>query len=275
MKERVRYAIIFSVLLAAEILIGLKGTGFIRSYIGDVLVIPAIYFLVRIFCPKDSIFSVYVLPLLTYVVGWMAEFVLAMDINCILGFKRDSFAGIFIGNVFDIRDILCYFAGLMMIGLYLVTEGEGRDRRKPWYPLAVFLHWTWGYLQTMAGLILFLVYRKCPHSYYKGVIRTAWTVNAGLSLGMFIFTAPYEYYLDDEKHKCEEWAVHEYGHTFQSLLLGPLSLIVIGIPSMCWGKIPALVKYRRDRRIPYTDLFCERWATDWGEKVTGERASHD
>lgn len=29
--------------------------------------------------------------------------------------------------------------------------------------------------------------------------------------------------------------VHEYGHTIQSMILGPLYLIVIGIPSTLWG----------------------------------------
>ena len=248
----------------------------IRSYMGDILVIPTIYFFLRMtFFERDSIFSVYVLPLFTYMLGWMAEIVQFVEINSILGIPRDSFLGIFVGNVFDFRDILCYFVGLLLIGLCLMTEGKGNDHRRPWYPLAVFIHWTWGNLQTMLGFIIYLWYIRCPHMYYKGVVRTEWTVNAGLSLGMFIFTAPEQYYNESEKEKCEEWAVHEYGHTFQSILLGPLYLIVIGIPSMSWQRIPFLVNWRRERNIPYTWLFIEKWASYWGEKVSGEKASHD
>ena len=32
--------------------------------------------------------------------------------------------------------------------------------------------------------------------------------------------------------------VHEYGHTIQSLIFGPLYLIVMGIPSTLWGFLP-------------------------------------
>ena len=32
----------------------------------------------------------------------------------------------------------------------------------------------------------------------------------------------------------ERTKVHEYGHTIQSIILGPLFLLVIGIPSCIW-----------------------------------------
>ena len=279
MRKRIGYSIVFAILLIAEILIGRFATGFVRSYIGDVLVIPTIYFLLRIIFSKDNIFSVYVLPLLCYCLGRVAEFLQLIDITGILGIDKGSLLGILIGGSFDLRDILAYLVGLYLIGIYLALESRrSTDGRKWWYPIAVFLHCTWGYTQTVGGLILYLWYIRCPHSYYGEVIRTKWPLKMGLSLGLFIFT-PEDPREDDtseaaaaERKLNEEMAVHEYGHTFQALLFGPLYLIVVGIPSLAWGLIPAFKKMRSDKGISYTSLFCEKWASDWGEAVTGKKA---
>ena len=66
--------------------------------------------------------------------------------------------------------------------------------------------------------------------------------------------------------------MHEYVHTIQSLILGPLYLIVIGIPSTLWGFLPNLHKKRKDDQISYFSFFTEDWANRLGEKVTGERS---
>ena len=63
-----------------------------------------------------------------------------------------------------------------------------------------------------------------------------------------------------------------YGHTLQSLILGPLYLIVIGIPSTLWGFLPNLHKKRKDEQISYFSFFTEGWANRLGEKVTGEKS---
>ena len=64
--------------------------------------------------------------------------------------------------------------------------------------------------------------------------------------------------------------VHEYGHTIQSLILGPLYLIVIGIPSTLWGFLFA--KKRYEKQIPYCAFFTESWANKCGEYVTNEES---
>ena len=263
MRQRIEYVIVFAVLLIAEILIGLFAKGFIRGFAGDVLVIPTIYFLLRIIFSKDSIFSVYVLPLLCYSLGKNAELLQLMDIRGMLGISGDSLAGILIGGTCDVKDLLAYLIGLYLIGIFLAFEGKSRGR-KWWYPISVFIHWTWGFYQTFAGFIVYLWYIRCPHTYYGEVVRTEWPLEMGLSLGFFIFTPC--------GSLSEDMAVHEYGHTFQSVLLGPLYVIVIGIPSLAWGLTPYFRKLRDRKGIRYTDLFCERWASDWGEKVTGKKA---
>ena len=66
--------------------------------------------------------------------------------------------------------------------------------------------------------------------------------------------------------------VHEYGHTIQSLILGPLYLLVMGIPSTLWGFLPNPAKKRKEEKISYFSFFTEKWANNLGEKVTGKES---
>ena len=150
MKIRIRFIISFIILLLAEIAIGKWGRGFVRGFVGDVLVIPTIYMLLRAtFFGKDSIFSVYVLPFLCYYLGWWAEILQAIGILDILGINRDSILAIMLGGHFDWLDILAYLLGLYAIGIFLAFESKGKEDRRWWYPIGVFLHWTWGNMQTV------------------------------------------------------------------------------------------------------------------------------
>lgn len=74
----------------------------------------------------------------------------------------------------------------------------------------------------------------------------------GVSLGYWIFLR--EYYKGDNItfH-------HEYGHQLQSLLLGPLYLILIGIPSGASN----LWNTAKTDEI-YYDYPWEKWADRWG-----------
>lgn len=53
-------------------------------------------------------------------------------------------------------------------------------------------------------------------------------------------------------------AHHEYGHQLQSKLLGPLYLIVIGIPSLTWAFLHST--FRCFAKMDYYSFFTERWA---------------
>ena len=94
-----------------------------------------------------------------------------------------------------------------------------------------------------------------------------------MSLGQYIFLTndPYRYVTEDQdiEKVYQKILVHEYGHSIQSLILGPLYLIVIGIPSYSWGTIPIFHKIRQKKNISYFDLYCEKNANILGEKVTG------
>lgn len=55
-----------------------------------------------------------------------------------------------------------------------------------------------------------------------------------------------------------KWIVvaHEYGHTRQSRILGPLYLIIVGLPSLIWASIHTVFKLKQD----YYSFYTERWA---------------
>ena len=129
----------------------------------------------------------------------------------------------------------------------------------------MFLQCTWGIVQTLMGAVVFLKQIRCPHRIYRGCIETQWDSRGGMSLGLFIFTP------NEETERAKKVRVHEYGHCIQSIVLGPLYLIV-GLISVTWANLPYFRKLRREKKIPYTSCFVESWASRWGEWVTGEDA---
>jgi len=142
--------------------------------------------------------------------------------------------------------------------------------------LRVFLYrlvqLTWGLPQTLVGAFVFLWKFRYPHYTFHGAIVTRWNRGDSVSLGMFLFVAA-DPPRDPEHPKRPTWRrtlVHEYGHSVQSLVLGPLYLFVIGLPSFLWAGLPYFSRRRRRKSISYFDFYPERWANAWGERVTKE-----
>jgi hypothetical protein len=123
---------------------------------------------------------------------------------------------------------------------------------------------TWGLPQTLLGFIMYLYWlpRTKTHYVYHGAIVTEWTAGGGISLGLFVFVS------DKARPGV---TVHEYGHCIQSLLLGPLYLIVVGVPSYLWANLPALRKLRREAGRSYYSVYPENWANTLGEWAAKER----
>lgn len=76
-------------------------------------------------------------------------------------------------------------------------------------------------------------------------------MRGGISLGNFAFVS-------ESISKYEPDIAHEVdGHTVQSKILGPLYLIVIGIPSICWAY------FRNKKKHPnYYAFYTESWANE-------------
>ena len=73
----------------------------------------------------------------------------------------------------------------------------------------------------------------------------------GLTLGRFIFVN--QHFTD-----LEETILHEIGHVKQSRILGPLYLIIIGIPSISWAGLRRLIPALK--KINYYWFYTENWA---------------
>jgi hypothetical protein len=136
------------------------------------------------------------------------------------------------------------------------------------------LQWTWGLPQNLAGLIWLLILGKQRRKLYHGAIVTyyenlPWLSRKGcFAVGMFIF-------MDGAIHESQskKILVHEYGHTVQSILFGPLFSLLIGLPSVLWAR--RFSKNRpvyKEKGINYCSRYPESGANRLGERATGEQA---
>ncbi len=133
------------------------------------------------------------------------------------------------------------------------------------------LQCTWGFPQTVLGLMLLCTTKGCTRGWYRGVLVTEWNRKTSVSLGMFVFVSkrPERRFKQDNEVCATPVLVHEYGHTVQSGVLGPLYLPIVGLPSIVWCGLPVLERRRQRRSISYYSFYTERWANAWGERITG------
>lgn len=139
------------------------------------------------------------------------------------------------------------------------------------------LQWTWGVLQNIAGAFIFLLFIKNKHYFWRGAIVTVWnSKTASLGIGMFIFVRKPRHgeYPDNFTGQTDfdRTLVHEYGHTVQSIILGPLFLPIIALPSLLWCGLPAAIRYRKKNSVSYYSFYTEKWANYLGEKITKSKA---
>lgn len=123
----------------------------------------------------------------------------------------------------------------------------------------------WEIPQTILGLLVWVI-MKINHKIIKAEPEThrlfIETVITGVSLGWFVFWT-----LEGNRfsHLQNDCRMHEYGHALQSVMLGPLYLPVVGIPSLI------RVFYRRlyykkygQKWENYYNAFPENWADRLG-----------
>lgn len=122
--------------------------------------------------------------------------------------------------------------------------------------------WTWGFPQTLLGAVLYLIHRNKPHGLYHGSVVTYWDIPGSLGVGMFLFIG--------KSTDVSSILVHEYGHAVQSLILGPLFLPIMGLPSFIWCNVPYFQRLRREKNISYYRFYPESTANFLGKLVTKE-----
>lgn len=109
-------------LLLTELFIGIfVHDRFIRPYAGDVLVVILIYTFLRALFPHGVKNLVWYVLLFAVSVEILQYF----HIGRLLGLEHNRAAMIILGSTFDVKDILCYAAGCLII---LVWEQPGRRK---------------------------------------------------------------------------------------------------------------------------------------------------
>lgn len=118
-RKRLAYGLATLVLLLIEIMIALYvHDKFIRPYVGDVLVVIAIYTFIRIFLPQGHT----LLPLYVFIFATGVELLQLFHIVELLGLGDNRFFRILIGSVFDIKDVFCYAFGCILLEVYEIMR---------------------------------------------------------------------------------------------------------------------------------------------------------
>ena len=127
-----------------------------------------------------------------------------------------------------------------------------------------FLRILWELPQCLLGFILFQVYSMdcmCMEVPY-GDVRILYSerMKGGISLGRFIIL-PWKYRYNSSSY-VRDTIRHEYGHTRQSLRLGWLYLIIIGLPSITWAWLHS--NFKRFSTVNYYSFYTEKNADKLG-----------
>lgn len=115
--------------------------------------------------------------------------------------------------------------------------------------------YVWQLPQNLLGLLLLAIYRPETAYEYDGA-RITFSARmpsyGGISLGRYVVLAS-RFITDRDSIQ------HEWGHTRQSRMLGPLYLFVVGLPSLLWA-----AWWNPSRSVSYYSFYTERWADKLG-----------
>ena len=126
------------------------------------------------------------------------------------------------------------------------------------------LLWLWQFPQNVIGVVFAWLCSPQRHTFNLSDKRwreaslnyTEWMERGGYHYGITFGKYIFLYRPDPNGDLTNER--HEYGHTVQSMILGPLYLFVIGIPSLIhawwWDK----------GKGSYYNFFTEKWADKLG-----------
>ena len=119
------------------------------------------------------------------------------------------------------------------------------------------LRWIWELPQHLVGLMLTIICNVKHKETINGVKFYSGSFSGGISLGTYVIISDRSY-----KNNTSNIVQHEYGHTKQSLYLGPLYLIIIGLPSIIWAGLYGTIIPKTTNG--YYHFYTERWADKLG-----------
>ena len=115
------------------------------------------------------------------------------------------------------------------------------------------LLYIWQLPQHLVGLLILLFIKGEAKHKFDGITYYYYDpFPGGISLGNYMI-------LGD---KWSESIKHEYGHSIQSRILGPIYLIVIGLPSITWAGLYGSII--RKTHNGYYKFYTEKWADKLG-----------
>lgn len=119
MKINLKYIYAFLILLIVEIIIGVfVRDAIIRPYVGDILVVVLMYTFIRGFIKNPIKF----LPIYLFVFAFIVEIAQYYRIVDILHLRDNKILSTIIGTSFDIKDILCYLIGAVILLIWESVE---------------------------------------------------------------------------------------------------------------------------------------------------------
>ena len=116
------------------------------------------------------------------------------------------------------------------------------------------LLWIWQFPQHIVGLLILLFIKGESKHKFDGITYYYYDpFPGGISLGNYMI-------LGD---KWSQSVKHEYGHTLQSRMLGPLYLPIVGLCSITWaGLYGSVIK---ETHNGYYKFWTEKWADKLGK----------
>ena len=118
-----------------------------------------------------------------------------------------------------------------------------------------FINYVWQLPQNLLGILYkdcisdnIITRVNCDATDYECYLTRN---GGGVTLGRYIF-------VNQNYKDLSNVILHEIGHTKQSRMLGPLYLIIIGIPSISWAGLRRLIPALK--KINYYSLYTENWA---------------
>lgn len=109
--RRLIYGLISLLLLGTEVLIGLFGQGWVRIYLGDVLVVILLYTIVRTVIPNKMI-KWFIIPTVILIFAFAVEFLQLWGFCDRFGITNELLR-IIIGTGFSTIDLICYLIGII------------------------------------------------------------------------------------------------------------------------------------------------------------------
>lgn len=111
------------------------------------------------------------------------------------------------------------------------------------------LSYFWQLPQNLLGLLLRVIYKGNDIEYNGVIVRRSVKMRGGISLGKYIVISQWS---------TTKTVMHEYGHCKQSMYLGWLYLLLVGLPSILHAT------FCKCKRHSYYDVYPEKWADKLG-----------